>query len=114
MTDSEQAGAQLWLATYSNPKQKLLSVALQKDNQLNRQIIRHGLQRLTRKDLTAAYATWYVMQKNYAFGSDLHDQVERYLALRAARGHDARATTWMYELSKDVIDASIGMWRIFR
>ena len=112
LTASEQAGAQLWLATYSNPKQKLLSAALQKDNHLNRQIIRHGLQRLARKDLTAAYATWLALRENYAFGSDLHDQVERYLALRAARGHDARAPTWMYELPKDVVDASTGMWRI--
>ena len=111
LPSSEQTSAQLWLATHSRPKQKLFSAALQKDNHLNRQIIRHGLQRLARQNLDVAHEAWLAIQENYAFGSDLHDQVERNLALRAAYRHDKRATTWMYELPKDVIDASTGMWR---
>ncbi len=108
---SEQEQAKLWLETYRNPKAKLLSNALQKDNHQNRQIIRHGMQRLARKDLSQAYERWLSIQDNYAFGSDLHDEVERNLALRAAYRHDERATTWMYQLPKDLVDPSTSMWR---
>ena len=111
LSDKEKVKAKLWLTTHSNPKKHLLNGALHKDNHLNRQIIRHGLKRYARKDLTAAHETWADMRENYAFGSDLHDEVERHLALRAAYRHDERATTWMYELPKDVVDASTGMWR---
>jgi len=108
---SEQKHAKLWLDAHSNPKTKLRSKALLKDNYLNRKIIRHGLKRLARKDLTAAHNLWLEIQENYAFGSDLHDEVERNFALRAAYRHDDRATTWMYQLSKDLVDPSTGMWR---
>ena len=108
---SEQGHAQLWLDTYKNPKSKLRAKALLKDTHLNRKIVRHGLQRLARKDLTAAHNLWLDMKEDYAFGSDLHDEVERNFALRAAYRHDGRATTWMYQLPKELIDPSTGMWR---
>lgn len=108
---SEQASTKLWLATHANPKLKLVSSGLQKDSHINRQIVRHGLKQLARKDLDAAHEIWLAIQNNYAFGSDLHDEVERDFALLAAYHHDNRATTWMYELPKDVVDASTGMWR---
>ncbi len=111
LSEPEQAKAELWLTTHSNPKRHLLSRALQKDSHLNRQIVRHGLKRYARKDLTAAHEAWATIRENYAFGSDLHDEIERNLALRAAYRHDKRATTWMYELPKEVVDASTGMWR---
>jgi len=108
---SEQQHAKLWLDVHSEPKTKLRSKALLKDNHLNRKIIRHGLKRLASKDLTAAHTIWLDIQENYAFGSDLHDEVEKNFALRAAYRHDDRATTWMYKLSKDLVDPSTGMWR---
>ena len=111
LPNKEQKTASIWLKTHRNPKTTLLSEALLKDTHINRQIITHGLKRLARKDLTAAYEFWLVIRENYAFGSDLHDEVERSLALRAAYRHDERATSWMYELPKDVVDTSTGMWR---
>ena len=107
----EQKLARLWLKTHTNPKSIIFSDDLHEDTHINRQIIRHGLNRLARKDLTAAYEAWLILKENYAFGSDLHDQVERNIALRAAYRHDERATTWMYQLPKDVVDPSTGMWR---
>ncbi len=107
----DQAHAKLWFATHSNPQKNLLSGAVAEDVRINRQIVRHGVSRLARRDLTAAHDTWLAIQENYAFGSDLHDAIERDLALRAAYRHDERATTWMYQLPKDVVDASTGMWR---
>ncbi len=111
LPSNEQASARIWLRTHASPKTTLLSEALLKDNHVNRQIISHGLKRLARKDLTAAYEFWLVIRENCAFGSDLNDEVERNFALRAAYRHDERATTWMYELPKDVVDESTGMWR---
>ena len=108
---SEQQQARLWLDAHSNPRTILHSKALLKDNYLNRQIIRHGLKRLARTDLTAAHNLWLDIKGNYAFGADLHDEVERNFALRAAYRHDDRATTWMYQLPKDLVDSSTGMWR---
>lgn len=108
---SEQTQAKLWLDIHNNPAAKLRSKALQKDNHQNRQIMRHGLKRLARIDLTAAHYLWLDIHENYAFGSDLHDEVERDMALRAAYRHDERATTWMYQLPKDLMDPATGMWR---
>ena len=107
----EQSLAKHWLETHRNPNTKLLSNTIQEDNHLNRQIIRHGMQRLARQDLSLAHERWLSLQDKYAFGSDLHDEVERNLALRAAYRHDERATTWMYQLPKDLIDPSTSMWR---
>lgn len=111
LPNDEQSKAKLWLATHSNPKSKIFTSSLQDDNHINRKIIRHGLHRLAKKDITAAHEAWLALKENYAFGSDLHDDVERSLALRAAYRHDERAKTWMYQLPKDVVDASTGMWR---
>lgn len=111
LPESEKKQAKLWLAVHKNPQSKLREKALLKDSHLNRQIIRHGLIRLARKDLTAAHNLWLDIQDNYAFGSDLHDEVERNFALRAAYRHDDRATTWMYQLPKELMDPSTGMWR---
>lgn len=108
---SEMNQAKLWLGVHSNPKARLRNKALLKDVHINRQIISHGLKRLARKDLTAAHNLWLGIHENYAFGSDLHDEVERNFALRAAYRHDERATTWMYQLPKDLMDPSTGMWR---
>lgn len=107
----EKAKAELWLATHSNPKTNLDSNKLSKDDYTNRQIVLHGIKRLARKDLTIANSRWLALRENYAFGSDLHDEVERDLALRAAYKHDDRATPWMYSLPKDLIDPSVSMWR---
>ena len=73
--------------------------------------MRHGLKRLSRRNLTAAHNLWLDIKDSYAYGSDLHDEVERNFALRAAYKHDDRATTWMYQLPKDLIDPSTSMWR---
>ena len=108
---SEQKQAKLWLSAHSNPKANLRSKALLADNHINRKIVRHALNRLARKDLTAAHNLWLDIRGGYAFGSDLHDEVERSFALRAAYRHDDRATTWMYQLPKELRDASTGMWR---
>ena len=108
----EKSLADLWLNTNRNPKKYLLSEKLKEDTHHHRQIVRHGIERLARKDLTQANETWLLLKEDYAFGSDLHDEVERNLALRAAYRHDARAKTWMYQLPKDVVDPSTGMWRI--
>ena len=108
---SEKPQAQLWLEMHHNPKAKLHSKALTKDNHINRQIVRHGMKRLARKDLSQAHKTWLSIKDDYAFGSDLHDEVERSLALRAAYRHDERAKTWMYQLPKDLVDPSTSMWR---
>ena len=111
LSTSEKPQAQLWLEMHHNPKTKLHSKALKKDNHINRQIVRHGMKRLARKDLSLAHETWLSIKDNYAFGSDLHDEVERSLALRAAYRHDERATTWMYQLPKELVDPSTSMWR---
>ncbi len=107
----EQNIAKLWLEVHSNPRAKLRSKVLREDTHINRKIIGHGLKRFARSDLTAAHALWLAIQDDYAFGSDLHDEVERNFALRAAYRHDQRATTWMYQLPKELVDPSTSMWR---
>ena len=111
LPSTEQARASLWLDVHRNPKSKIRSKALQRDDHINRKIIVHGLNRLARKDLTAAHNLWLDIKDDYAFGSDLHDEVERSLALRAAYRHDDRAKTWMYQLPKEVYDPATAMWR---
>ena len=111
LTKKKQDKAKLWLATHSSPKTSLASIKLSKDIHANRQIILHGIKRLARKDLTVANSRWLALRENYAFGSDLHDEVERDLALRAAYRHDKRATPWMYSLPKDLVDPAVSMWR---
>lgn len=107
----EQKQAKLWLDAHANPNKALRDKALLEDNHLNRKIVRHGLMRLARKDLTIAHGFWLDIQDNYAFGSDLHDEVDRNLALRAAYRHDDRATAWMYQLPKDLMDPAASLWR---
>ncbi len=111
LPSSEQSRAKLWLEVHNNPKSKIRSSELQRDDHLNRKIVAHGLNRLARKDLTAAHNVWLDIKDDYAFGSDLHDEVERSLALRAAYRHDDRAKTWMYQLPKEVYDPATAMWR---
>jgi len=108
---SEQKHAKLWLEVHRKPSSNLRNKALLADNHVNRQIVRHGIMRLARKDLTNAHYMWKDLQDQYAFGSDLHDEVEKNLALRAAYRHDDRATSWMYQLPEDIGDPAASLWR---
>lgn len=107
----EQKKAKLWLSVHKKPEAHLRGNSLLNDNHLNRKIVRHGVMRLARKDLTAAHYLWLDIQDNYAFGSDLHDEVEKNLALRAAYRHDDRATAWMYKLPEELSDPAANLWR---
>ena len=108
----ERKRTDLWLQVHSNPQSNLRSERIKKDDHINRKIIVHGVNRLARKDLTAAHNLWLDIKDDYAFGSDLHDEVDRALALRAAYRYDDRAKTWMYQLPKEVFDPATAMWRV--
>jgi len=108
----EQKKAKLWLNVHKKPETNLRDKSLLNDTHINRQIVGHGVQRLARKDLTAAHYLWLDLRDDYAFGSDLHDEVEKNLALRAAYRHDERATSWMYKLPTELTDPAASMWRV--
>jgi soluble lytic murein transglycosylase len=106
----DQAAVQDWNQAHRNAQDWLERLRKRSDNELNRKIIVHALDRLARKDSIAAKKHWEQLGSQYAFSSAQKQQIDRRIALSAALQHKTEAKEWLEQLSPEVKNDTAHLW----
>lgn len=80
----QQPWATRWLDMHHNPAKATLKPGLP-DSAEAREILLYGMQRLVRQDLNRALSRWETIRSSYSFARDEIDEIDKKLAIRAAR-----------------------------
>ena len=115
MSDKHQSTAQLWLNLHKNPSrhmQKLLSSEITAQSAL---MLNHAINRLARKDITAAIEIWDANKQqfkveNSATDKLARDKIEKRLAFKLVYKKDSAAYERLSQLN--VTDNSSRTWRV--
>ena len=107
----DQKWVRLWLRTHDNPEQMLNAQGLWHDTLITRKIIAFGIKRfVANHDEGAAKSLWNRLKSNYTFSTDTINEIERYIALRAAYRHHPNATNWLQVLPPNATDQQVLVW----
>ncbi|MEM7083847.1 MAG: transglycosylase SLT domain-containing protein, partial [Pseudomonadota bacterium] len=101
-----------WTRMRRNPLAELAASRKLRDNAANRKLVLYGIKRAARRDPQTTYKVWPAFRERYRFSREEQRDVERGLALSAARDHLPVALDWM-EAIKDHTDDS-GAWHVRR
>ena len=113
LPENEQKWAELWSEVHRDPRVGLADPILANDSSFARAIIRHGLTRLARLDLSAALDRWEIIKHRYsfyAFSAAERQAIERAIALRAFSERNPKAVALLEHLS--VADGEVRRARI--
>ena len=83
----DQTLVNTWYQAHRRPEKSLKSLAKSEDNQKNRKIIVHAIDRLARKDSLSAKLIWGELESKFEFGEDQQSQLRQRIALSAAYQH---------------------------
>jgi len=107
----------LWKQAHQSPHRILKSLpstnkhALSQDNALNRDIIKHAIQRLARKSTDKAFETWQRIQPAYRFSEQDKLTVQRYIANRAALNREDRSLEFFANIPAEPWRVRAALWQ---
>ncbi len=101
-----------WSRMRSNPLGELRQTKKLRDNQANRKLMLYGIKRAARRDPQTTHKMWPVFNERFRFSREEQRDMERRLALSAARDHLPIALTWMKEIDEHTEDS--GSWYVRR
>jgi len=104
-----------WFALWQNMHRKPASTLAeldQPDLPIVRQIIIHGIKRLTRKQFTTATEYWESLQARYAFSLPEIGEVQQQLALASIRQDHPETLKWLTAVHQDFLTDKINETRI--
>lgn len=105
-----------WARMRANPlrelKTELRNTRKLRDNQANRKLIMYGIQRAARRDPETTYKIWPTFNDRFRFSREEQRDVQRRLALSAARDHLPIALEWMANIDEHTEDS--GSWYVRR
>lgn len=93
-----QAGVELWIHAYSQPRLVLEDPRLQSLPKIAPDIITLGLKRLARDDVYAAQSRWELLRAQFTFSPAQRADIRRTLATWLAVERDPDALTWLAAL----------------
>lgn len=111
LNSEQQRWAALWHEVHLHPQTMLANQQLKENSPINRMILAHGMQRLTRLNPQMAAETWRKLIVDYSFNKDDYDRVETDLALTLARAGDPNAMHWLTNLSS-ADNPAVREWRV--
>jgi len=100
-----------WVAMHNNPSKGTSKPGF-KDLPVAREILVHGINRLSRRDINRAIRRWGDLQAAYDFSAEQTRETERNLAIRAARKDHSKAIEMLDRLSVPATDEDIFHWRV--
>ena len=83
----DQSLVNTWYQAHRRPEKSLKSLAQSNDNQQNRKIIVHAIDRLARKDSLEARLIWAEFEPKFNFSDEQQSRVRQRIALSAAYQH---------------------------
>jgi len=108
----EQRWIQRWGLVYHHPATQLNSLATNEDLPIVREILAFGARRLARSDAEAAHIRWQQLKSRFHFSVAQRAEVERFIAISAARQRSPQALQWLSEVKESDTDAATREWRI--
>lgn len=112
LSRAEQKWVQRWQSMYQRPATQLDNVAYNEDLPIAREIIAFGIRRLARSAAETAYTRWQQLNSRYHFSATQRAEVERAIAIAAARQRSPHALQWLAAIKDDDTDAALREWRI--
>lgn len=100
-----------WGKIHQNPARYTANLKLE-DNPLSREIIVYGVERLARRNIGQALKRWELIRQNYSFSNTESAQLERYLAIRAARKDHDLAAELLDRVEPSLVDDEVFLYRL--
>lgn len=104
----------LWEQSHNQPlsllQQRTTSI-LNKDQAVNREIIKHAIERLSRKSTDQAYAYWQTIQHKYQFSKEDQNSIRSYIANRSALNREQRAVEYFGDLPNEEWRVRAALWQ---
>lgn len=89
-----------WARMRSNPLAELKNTRKLRDNKANRELMLYGIKRAARRDPQTTYKMWPVFKERFRFSREQKREVDRGLALSAARDHLPIALKWFGDIDE--------------
>ena len=109
--DWRRAQLKRWIAMHRHPDRTSRDVRYQ-DDAVNRDILVHGMRRLSRYNINKTIFRWRGLKARYGFSREQVDAVETTLAARAARRRHPQALAMLRNLDDEQIDENLFQHRL--
>lgn len=106
-----KALAKKWVNIHNNPYKHTNKPTLE-DNATSREILTHGILRLAKKDVVKAIKRLDALKNDYSFAAGEIAEIERTLAVRAARNKSKLATKLLDEIDNYHVDDQVFHYRL--
>jgi soluble lytic murein transglycosylase len=100
-----------WETMHKSPAQTLTNFN-RPDLPIVREIIRHGIKRLARKNFSAAESHWKNLQRRYSFSVQQIGEMQRDLALASVKHEHPLALKWLAAVNKKYLNDKVSKTRI--
>ncbi len=104
----------LWEQSHSQPLtvlQRRTASALKQDNAISREIIKHAIERLSRKSTDQAYAYWQTLQSKYQFSKQDNNSIQSTIGNRAALNREQRTLEYFGDLPDEQWRVRAALWQ---
>ena len=110
LDQQDRATVETWYRAHRRPERSLRQLADAEDNEHNRAIIVHAIDRLARKDSLKALEQWNLIRDDFAFTQEQKDQSHRRIALSAAIQHEPEARALLSSLEPSIMNDQAHLW----
>ena len=100
-----------WIKVHNNPAKYIHDPSFE-DTELARQVLMHGINRLARININNAIDNWELLQKRYSFTPGERADIDKIIAVRAARKNHPRSIELMDKISPFNVDDEVFQWRL--
>jgi soluble lytic murein transglycosylase len=107
-----QSRAKQWSAVVNDPIAYLEAHDVSEDSDEYRQQLLYATQRVAYNNPDVALKLWQNVRGSYSFSNEQHAQIDRHLALWAARNNTDSATALLDGLPDDAVDEEVRSWRV--
>jgi soluble lytic murein transglycosylase len=104
----------LWEQSHNQPLtvlKQLASSPLKKDQAISRDIIKHAIERLSRKSTDQAYYYWQTIQSKYQFSEQDNSSMQSAIANRAALNREQRTLEYFGNLPNEEWRVRAALWQ---
>ena len=103
--------ARKWVQIHNNPYKHTHKPKLE-DNETSREILAHGILRLAKQNVAKAVKRLDALKNDYSFTPDDIAEIERTLAVRAAKNKSKLAARLLDEIDNDHVDVQVFHYRL--
>lgn len=110
LNDKDREIVELWYRAHRNPQQTLKKLRKKNDEAVNRKIIVHAIDRLTRRDSRAGREAWLEIAMDFQFTQQQRDRLAQRIALSSAYQHRPEARQLLSELPSELKNDRAFLW----